>query len=55
VHLIAARLHDQTALLGKLTARSRDFHWGRAVRQSEAWRAMARGAGSGSVLHALPL
>ena len=26
VHLIAARLHDQTALLGKLTARSRDFH-----------------------------
>jgi error-prone DNA polymerase len=26
VHLIAARLHDQTALLGKLAARSRDFH-----------------------------
>ncbi|HEX3631448.1 MAG TPA: error-prone DNA polymerase [Casimicrobiaceae bacterium] len=26
VHLIAARLHDQTALLGKLVARSRDFH-----------------------------
>jgi error-prone DNA polymerase len=26
VHLIAARLLDQTALLGKLTARSRDFH-----------------------------
>jgi error-prone DNA polymerase len=26
VHLIAARLHDQTALLGKLATRSRDFH-----------------------------
>ena len=26
VHLIAARLQDQTALLGRLTARSRDFH-----------------------------
>jgi error-prone DNA polymerase len=26
VHLIAARLRDQTPLLGKLTARSRDFH-----------------------------
>jgi error-prone DNA polymerase len=26
VHLIAARLQDQTMLLGKLTARSRDFH-----------------------------
>ena len=26
VHLIAARLQDQTALLGKLAARSRDFH-----------------------------
>ncbi|MEP6996766.1 MAG: error-prone DNA polymerase [Betaproteobacteria bacterium] len=26
VHLIAARLRDQTALLGKLAARSRDFH-----------------------------
>ncbi|HEY2862844.1 MAG TPA: error-prone DNA polymerase [Casimicrobiaceae bacterium] len=26
VHLIAARLLDQTALLGKLAARSRDFH-----------------------------
>jgi error-prone DNA polymerase len=26
VHLIAARLRDQTALLGRLAARSRDFH-----------------------------
>jgi error-prone DNA polymerase len=26
VHLIAARLRDQTPLLGRLTARSRDFH-----------------------------
>ena len=26
VHLIAGRLHDQTALLGNLVARSRDFH-----------------------------
>ncbi|HKW80536.1 MAG TPA: OB-fold nucleic acid binding domain-containing protein, partial [Casimicrobiaceae bacterium] len=26
VHLIAARLRDQTALLGRLSARSRDFH-----------------------------
>jgi error-prone DNA polymerase len=26
VHLIAGRLHDQSALLGKLTTRSRDFH-----------------------------
>jgi error-prone DNA polymerase len=26
VHLIAARLHDQTALLGKLATHSRDFH-----------------------------
>src|SRR5438132_12110898 len=26
VHLIAGRLRDQTALLGKLVARSRDFH-----------------------------
>ena len=26
VHLIAARLHDQTALLGNLVTRSRDFH-----------------------------
>jgi len=26
VHLIAGRLRDQTALLGNLVARSRDFH-----------------------------